>query len=193
MSAGARPIERRLFVGLDLDEVARDACARAAERLRAAGFAATYEDAAKFHVTLAFLGNVADVRCSDVVATMRQTALRRCAVDVVLDKLGAFPHERRPRIVYAGAREQGDGFRTLAAAVREAYEERGFHFFGDSVAHVTLARVKAPQRPLPPIDIVPIPVRFARLCAFESVFDKEKNTSRYEVFAQEVLGGSSEA
>ena len=45
-------------MGFALDETAREACAQAARRLRATGFAAGYEEPAKFHVTLAFLGNV---------------------------------------------------------------------------------------------------------------------------------------
>jgi 2'-5' RNA ligase len=180
-------IVRRFFVGIALDDAARKGCWEAAERLRATGFAANYEDPAKFHVTIAFLGNVEDSRCDEIVATLRQAAIRRPPVRVVLDKVGAFPHERKPRVVYAGAREQGADFRALAAAVREAYRWRGFEFADDSVAHVTMARVKEPIRPLPMVQIAPIDLRCASLSLFESIFDNVKNTSRYEVFGEQRL------
>jgi RNA 2',3'-cyclic 3'-phosphodiesterase len=184
---------RRFFVGVTLDETARNACANAARRLQATGFAARYEDPAKFHVTLAFLGNVDAGRSNQIVAAVRQAAAQRMPFAVHLDKLGAFPHERKPRIVYAGARDQGADFRRLAQGVREAFRDCGFDFAEDSVAHVTLARVKKPMRPLPLVEISPIPLRCDRLSLFESIFDKEKNTSRYEVLFREKLGSISEA
>ncbi len=193
MNRSGAPVERRLFAGIALDERARAACADVARRLAATGFAARYEDPAKFHLTIAFLGNVPAARCDDVVAAVREAAAQQSSIVVSLDKLNAFPNERRPRVVYAGAREQGAAFRRLAAAVREALGRRGFHFAGDAVAHVTLARVKAARRSLPRLEVAPIRVGCDDLSLFESIFDKEKNTSRYEVFSRETLGRISEA
>jgi 2'-5' RNA ligase len=110
---------------------------------------------------------------------------------VVLDKVGAFPHERRPRIVYAGAREQGGAFRLLSAGVRTEYAKLGFSFKDDAVAHVTIARVKDPCRPLPLIEIAPARLPIAALTLFESIFDREKNTSRYVVSATSALNVTS--
>jgi 2'-5' RNA ligase len=144
-------------------------------------------------VTLAFLGNVDRPRWSEVVAALPEAAAQCFPFCISLDKLGAFPHERKPRVVYAGAREQGAGFRALANAVRKAYRQRGFEFADDSVAHVTLARVKQPLRPLPLVEIAAIQLRCTSLSLFESIFDKEKNTSRYEVFVEERFASVSEA
>ena len=115
------------------------------------------------------------------------------AFSIVLDKLGAFPHERKPRVVYAGARDQGADFRFLAGTVRSAYARRGFAFGNDAVAHVTVARAKEPPRPLPLVEIAPIFLRCETLSLFESIFDKQKSTSRYEVLFEENLGAVSEA
>jgi 2'-5' RNA ligase len=48
--------KRRLFVGIDLNQRARNACAATSEKLRQTGFDAKYEPPEKLHVTLAFLG-----------------------------------------------------------------------------------------------------------------------------------------
>ncbi len=188
MNLSEKPAMRRFFVGIELDEAARDACAEAARLLLATGFAARYEDPAKFHLTLAFLGNVDAARSGEIVAAVRQAAAQLAPFAINLDKLGAFPHERKPRVIYAGAREQGADFRRLAQGVREVLQNCGFDFANDSVAHVTLARVKEPTRPLPLVEIAPIPLRCDGLSLFESIFDKEKNTSRYEAFFREKLG-----
>jgi 2'-5' RNA ligase len=106
---------------------------------------------------------------------------------VTLDKLGAFPHERRPRVVYIGARDQGALFRTLAANVRDAYAALGFDFNNDPVAHVTIARVKESKRPLPLVEFGPIAVDIRELSLFESLPDPAHRTSRYQLITRAPL------
>jgi RNA 2',3'-cyclic 3'-phosphodiesterase len=183
-----RPRKRRLFVGVALDDNARTASAAVSEALRGTGFTAKYEGAEKLHVTLAFLGFVEPSRCDAIAATLTACARRLEPFSVTLDKLGAFPHERRPRVVFIGAREQGAPFRDLAANVRGGYAELGFEFDNDPVAHVTIARVKESKRPLPLIEFAPITLRITALSLFESLPDPANKTSRYEVAASAAVG-----
>ncbi len=173
--------KRRLFVGIELDDIARDACAGVASRLSKMGYAAKYESPEKLHVTLAFLGYVQPARVTEIGSAL--CAAAQCVVrfNITLDKLGAFPHERTPRIVYVGARDQGAGFRRLASETRSRYKTLGFEFANDPVAHVTIARVKRPQRPLPLIEVAPIALQIERLALFESLPDPGRKSSRYEV------------
>lgn len=171
--------KRRLFAGIELDATSRDACAAVCEQLRNTGLTAKYEAPEKLHVTLAFLGYVEPARYASVVEALTAAATA-ASFGVTLDRIGAFPHERKPRVVYVGAREQGAPFRALAESIREAYGRLGFEFGNDAVAHVTIARVKPPHRPLPLIEFPPIPLRIDRLTLFESLPDKARNTSRYE-------------
>jgi RNA 2',3'-cyclic 3'-phosphodiesterase len=178
---------RRLFVGIVLDDAARAACEAAIDSLRRTGFAAKFEERDKLHVTLAFLGNVEDSRYDEIVGAMRLTAARCASFTVTLDKVGAFPHDRKPRVIYVGAREQGTAFRNLCATLRRAYADLGFFFKDDAVAHVTIARVKDTRRPLPLIEIGPTRLHVTALTLFESIFDQSKNTSRYIVSATSAL------
>jgi RNA 2',3'-cyclic 3'-phosphodiesterase len=171
---------RRLFVGIELDGSARSACAAVSSELRKSGFTAKYEAPEKLHVTLAFLGFVDPGRVEAVAAELASCARASRPFEVTLDKLGAFPHERRPRVVYVGAREQGAAFRALAARVRAAYGGLGFEFDKDSVAHVTIARVKESKRPLALIEFAPIQLTVRTLTLFESLPDAANETSRYE-------------
>jgi RNA 2',3'-cyclic 3'-phosphodiesterase len=176
-----REKKRRLFVGIQLNDASRAACARVSEALQRTGFAAKYEPAEKLHVTLAFLGSVAANRSEAVVAALAGVTARNAPFTLTLDKVGAFPHERRPRVVYVGAREQGAPFRNLAQSVRSSYTALGFQLGDDSVAHVTIARIKDPRAPLRSIEFAPIDFEVESLSLFESVFDPKPNTSRYEV------------
>ncbi|MBV8374565.1 MAG: RNA 2',3'-cyclic phosphodiesterase [Candidatus Eremiobacteraeota bacterium] len=180
-----------MFAGIALDDAVRAACEDVLDALRRTGFAAKFEEGNKLHVTLAFLGNVEDTRYGDVVAAMNAAAAHCAPFAATLDKVGAFPHERKPRIIYVGAREQGASFRALSAKLRSEFTQLGFSFNDDAVAHVTIARVKDPHRPLPLIDIAPVRLPVTALTLFESIFDKEKNTSRYVASATSDLSASA--
>jgi RNA 2',3'-cyclic 3'-phosphodiesterase len=184
---GAR--RRRLFVGIDLDGRARAGCAAVAQELRKIGFAGKYETPEKLHVTLAFLGFVEPQRYGEIAATLAGAGAATAPFILTLDKIGAFPHERRPRVVYVGAREQGSPFRSLANSVREAYARLGFEFHDDAVAHVTIARIKESKRPLPSIEFAAIRVEVRALTLFESLPDPARKTSRYEIGFQAALSG----
>jgi len=175
--------KRRLFAGIDLDPATRAACGEVAQALAKTGFSARYEAQEKLHATLAFLGFVEPQRLEAIAETLSTVAARLRPFTVGLDKLGAFPHERRPRVVFIGAREQGAAFRSLARAVRDAYASLGFDFNDDPVAHVTIARVKESKRPLPSVEFAPIPLKIAALALFESRPDPERKTSRYAIVA----------
>jgi RNA 2',3'-cyclic 3'-phosphodiesterase len=170
----------RLFAGIALDDATRAACAHVAGRLEGSGFPGRYDSPDKYHVTLAFLGNVESARFERISCVLDEAARQTDAFMITLDKLGAFPHERRPRIVYIGSRNQGAAFRTLALALRERYEAMGFTFKDDAVAHVTVARVKGGStKPLPLIDVEPIQSQAGEITLFESL--PAETTTRYVV------------
>jgi RNA 2',3'-cyclic 3'-phosphodiesterase len=180
---------KRYFAGVELDNASRSASASVTTRLCATGFPADFEGADKLHLTLAFLGNVADERFGELNGALERAAVGISSFDLTLDRLGAFPHERSPRIVYIGARQQGAGFRNAAGIVRAEYARLGFVFKDDAVAHVTIARVKgnAPTGPAPALDVEPITIAVAEIVLFESTFDPSKRTSRYEIAARALL------
>jgi RNA 2',3'-cyclic 3'-phosphodiesterase len=180
---------KRYFVGIELDDATRDACAAISERLLATGVSATFESAEKLHLTLAFLGNVDAARDGEIADAMRRAASEVAAFELVLDRVGAFPHERHPRVVYVGARKQGAGFRNAVGIVRSEYAHLGFAFKDDAVAHVTIARIKGNARivPAPAVDVAPIALSATEIVLFESIFDPSKRTTRYEIAARASL------
>jgi 2'-5' RNA ligase len=177
----------RLFAGIELDAATREACVRAQDQLRDAAFEARYEAAEKLHITLAFLGQVDAQRVREVEDAIDTVAAATQPFTLTLDKLGAFPHERRPRVIFVGARAHVASFRNLATALRGHYETLGFSFADDAVAHVTIARHKGGSaRPLPMLDIAAAQVAIGAIVLFESV--PEKQTTRYVVRHRAPLG-----
>ncbi len=172
----------KLFSGIDLTPTVRAKCCGVAERLRASALDARFEAPEKLHITLAFLGWVEPEAVEPVRNALAQTAQEIAPFDLTLDKLGAFPHERKPRVIWIGASEQDAAFRELSRTLRAAYEELGFHFEKESVAHITIARVKGGDAHLPSLDIQPMKLTVRELTLFESI--PAGRTTRYEVRAR---------
>jgi 2'-5' RNA ligase len=180
----------KLFTGIDLDRRTRESCAEISGRLQAQGLPAKFEPAQKLHVTLAFLGWVEPERVEAIEGVLRSVAFEFKPFTLTLDRVGAFPHERRPRVVWIGSRQQGEAFRALAHNLRDAYARIGFTFDKDAVAHVTIARIKGGHSHLPLLDIKPMRLRVRKLTLFESLPDGK--TTRYEPRAYAALQGGGE-
>lgn len=177
----------KLFAGIDLDSRARRECAQIAARLEAQGVRARFEPAEKLHVTLAFLGWVDADRLEPIVQTLQKMASACKPFTLQFDKIGAFPHERKPRVIWIGAHDQGEDFRELARSMRTQYADLGFSFEKDVIAHVTIARVKEGNAHLPMLDVKPIRLSVKELTLFESL--PAGRSTQYEVRLRAPLQG----
>lgn len=136
----------RLFFALPAPPEVQAAASRVIERLRGAG-EVKWVDPPLLHLTLKFLGEVPEERLEEITKAAVETA--NTAANFVLEcgGIGAFPHPRRPRVVWlgiggAGAEKLGRLAESLdrrLAKVGFAREEREFR------PHLTLGRVKGPK------------------------------------------------
>jgi len=148
--------EARLFVAVPLPEAARDTIAGAVDRVRRrleaadrAAFEAGGEPGGRvrwvrldgLHVTLRFLGGAAEERLEELRDVVDVAAAAATPFEVALDGAGAFPVPGRPRTLWLGIVEGGEGLAGLAAGVEDALvafgwprEERPFR------PHLTVAR-----------------------------------------------------
>lgn len=169
----------KLFAGIELDKRVRARCAQVAARLGTQGLQARFELEEKLHITLAFLGWVDPERVQDISDALDAAANAAAPFTLSLDKIGAFPSERRPKIIWIGSRDQGPAYRRLAQAARASFEPLGFTFEKDAVAHVTIARVKGGRAHLPLLEVGPVHVHVTHISLFESL--PAGPTTRYEV------------
>lgn len=179
------PYRPKVFAGIELDDRVRLQCAKVIARLEDHGLGARFEPSEKLHITLAFLGWVQPEQLSGIQEALQRAASVVRPFTLTLDTLGAFPHERRPKIVWIGARDQGAPYRALASSARKAYEPLGFSFDKDAIAHVTIARVKGGHAHLPMLDVKPMHLHVTKIALFESL--PAGPTTRYEVVARAPL------
>src|SRR5690348_2656265 len=142
----------RLFTALDLDDATRARAADAAARARvalerqASDLTARWVAPDSLHITLWFLGEVADDRAAAITQAL-SSPFEEQPFDVAIGGLGFFPPSRSPRVFWLGVHDGADRVAPLYREVGHRLaplgfepESRGF------TAHVTIARVKDPGR-----------------------------------------------
>ena len=102
--------------------------------------------AENLHVTLKFLGAVADEKLEEVRAALANIRSDQ-AVTLEFRGLGFFPNEKRPRVFWAGM-EASPNLKTLAADIEVAVEKLGIpREKREFSPHLTLARFEGPTLP----------------------------------------------
>jgi RNA 2',3'-cyclic 3'-phosphodiesterase len=158
----------RLFAGIPLDDAARTLVAAAVAALRQDGVRARWVPPANWHVTLAFLGDVDDDRYAAVAAAFH-LVVGQAPLALNLSCVGAFPGNKRPRVLWVGG-EQSAEFDATARAVRAAFAPLNFHFDDDDLqAHVTVGRANGAPLLLAPKLEAPFAMPVTRIALFESV------------------------
>ncbi|MHB8843168.1 MAG: RNA 2',3'-cyclic phosphodiesterase [Nitrospirota bacterium] len=136
----------RLFIAIELPDSIKQGIAKVQEGLRAAGANAGWTRPEGIHLTLKFLGEVAEDRVSDIMAAMTGAAQGTEKLTLEVAGAGAFPSGKNPRVLWIGVAGDIERLATLQAAVEDAMERLGFGREARKFSpHLTLARIKFPN------------------------------------------------
>jgi 2'-5' RNA ligase len=116
---------------------------------------ARWVEPAGFHLTLAFLGDVADPDLNGLCLAVAEGVREIPRFDLVIKGLGCFPDPERPRVLWVGI--EGD-LEALAAVQKAAFHAAtaiGYRPPDDRFhPHLTLARIKTGRGP--GVDVTPL-------------------------------------
>jgi RNA 2',3'-cyclic 3'-phosphodiesterase len=142
----------RLFVGIELPDDVKRAAGAAATDLRARleskapRVVLRWVDPANLHVTLWFLGEVADARASDVAAALNEPFPVN-AFELGFAAAGMFPYSAAPRALWLGIRSGAGELAELYAHTGSRLARLGFlPEKRPYSAHLTIARFKSVRR-----------------------------------------------
>jgi len=136
----------RLFVAINLPRDLRDAILAAAAPLRARPLPVRWVDPDGLHLTLKFLGEVADERLPEIVTALERACVGARPFPLEVGGFGAFPNPSRPRVVWVGC-ETAPPLELLQHGVERAFADIGFPVEGRPFRpHLTLGRAKADAR-----------------------------------------------
>ncbi len=185
----------RAFVALAFDADARSALTRATALLQREPWAegVRWVPAANLHLTLRFLGDIAQETVPGVLDALSARLDRIEPFGCALDSVALFPTRARPRAISAGLTE-ANALGELALMVEEAVvraghapETRGFR------AHITLGRLRrrAERKIDLAVELEQTPVAVREIVLLKSTLDP--GGARYSVLGRIALGGRDES
>lgn len=144
------PRTTRTFIALPLPGPIRSGLEGLQRSLGAEVAGARWVGPEAFHLTLAFLGDVADADLNAVCLAVSESARGHRRFDLAIRGLGAFPKPDRPRVLWAGVVGDLDALSAVQrdlydAAIRAGYRPADERFH----PHITLARLKPGRGPTP--------------------------------------------
>jgi 2'-5' RNA ligase len=134
----------RAFFALELGDAARAATLACSEQLRAlpGGEDVRFVKGENLHVTLRFLGHIAEARIAELVERVSEAIAGIPPFGLTLGAIHAFPNRRRPRVLVREVAPIAP-LEGLAAAVERGVRDAGFE--GEDRPfrpHLTLGRVR---------------------------------------------------
>ncbi len=138
----------RAFIAIDLPDDVRAAVGEAQARLKRAPtpLKISWTKPENLHITLQFLGYVEEAAVEKIRDALEQVAGRHRAFELVVAGAGAFPNEKRTRVLWVGCRDEAGQLKPLADSVQAAMAPLGFPpDRREFSAHLTLGRVKFPR------------------------------------------------
>lgn len=135
----------RTFIAIDLDNLTREALARLTRRMARALPTARTVAPETLHLTLAFLGELADARVTDAIEATREAAVGVAPFRLAPGRLGVFGPDYAPRVIWVAIGGQTGPLHALQRRLMRTLEAHGFALDSKPFApHLTLARLTAP-------------------------------------------------
>jgi 2'-5' RNA ligase len=135
----------RTFIGVDLGKALRDRCASLQENLSRTGADVKWVEVDNLHVSLLFLGEVDERDITPICRVVAESCAERDSFSLSVEKVGCFPHLRRPRVVWVGVGAGGAELVGLHDALEPPLQELGCYRREDRryTPHITLGRVRS--------------------------------------------------
>ncbi len=183
----------RLFIALPLPENIENLLGRIIDDLKPLSRAVKWVNSDIIHLTVKFLGETKPELVEPIKKALDRVAPDFSPIECSIDRLGAFPNLKRPRVFWAGLAGQKEILEKLARHVDLEMNALGFEKESRSFkAHLTLGRVKRDD-PMSELcqgvgnyKLVPEPLTFGKLILFKSTLTPRGPI--YEVLHRVPLG-----
>jgi len=131
----------RLFVGIKIEEKVVKELSKIQEELKKRSKGVRWVKKENLHLTLKFLGEIEGNKIGEVEEEIKKGIIGEKRFELSFERIGYFPNERRPKIVWIGIEEGRDNFIKIAERLNKRLnkfrkEERKI------IPHLTLGRLK---------------------------------------------------
>jgi len=136
----------RLFIAVEVDPAVRAKILREADRLRRFAPQAKWVNPSGMHVTLAFIGQLADERVPEVKTILEEVASRHAPLSLSAQGIGGFGASRHPRVLWIGLGGDISSLGNIKADLEQRLLPLGYEAEKRAFKpHLTLARARQMQ------------------------------------------------
>lgn len=139
----------RTFIAIEFPKEVRQQLTRISDtvqeelRVQHASSALRWTAVDKMHLTLRFLGETTKAQAQIIATGLREAANDHAPFALTIDRIGAFPNLRQPRVVWLGVGGDVQQLSTLQGTVEKAVQTAGFAAEDRPFSpHLTLARAQ---------------------------------------------------
>jgi 2'-5' RNA ligase len=170
-------VTKRLFLAVSLPDPVKKNLENCQRELNKCGAAAKWVKPENIHITLKFLGSVPQEKIKPLIKVIEKGFGRLKCFPAICDRIGYFPPDNAPKVVWAELTGEKNLFKDLSGAIEEILSKSGFpKEKREFQAHATLARLRSSRNALALIekinelnrDFKKMPVRIDNITLFES-------------------------
>jgi RNA 2',3'-cyclic 3'-phosphodiesterase len=134
----------RTFIAFDIPTEIREHISTFTEKLRKSHADVKWVNAKNIHITLKFLGDVAENLISEVANQVNDSIEAIKPFEIQIIGSGAFPNYKKPRIIWIGAQSPNNLLQSVASSLETNLAQLGFDKEDRPYApHLTIGRVKS--------------------------------------------------
>jgi 2'-5' RNA ligase len=170
----------RLFIAMPLPEKIEELLAEIIFDLKQIRSKVKWVTPKNIHLTLKFLGDTDEKKIPEIIEAIKKIGSDYKMVISEINKLGAFPNLRRPRVIWAGLDGSIDILAEIAGKIENEMEKAGFEKENRPFkSHLTLGRVKDNfgiadlTQAIEKYDFAPEQVVFDRIVLFKSTLTRQ--------------------
>ena len=133
----------RTFIAIEIPDKQKKIIGEFQRDLKKTNAAVSWVRPENIHITLKFLGDVSANKQGDVIDAVNATGKLHSPFTVEINKKGAFPDVRKPRIIWTGTGAGGEELRKIAESLEANLSAKGFpEERRPFKPHLTIGRVK---------------------------------------------------
>jgi 2'-5' RNA ligase len=181
----------RLFCAIELPDDVRHKISEYSEqiRIRLPGISASWTRETNFHLTIKFVGDVAEKRVADLSDAASRAAGEVTPFTIRIAGNGVFPQRNSPRVIWIGIDDPTGSLKLLHARLDEESEIAGFGRESRPYhPHLTLARIRNNKNSIALKELLQsnpfetIEIEVSELCVIKS--ELSSKGSRYTVLTR---------
>ncbi|MCD6472048.1 RNA 2',3'-cyclic phosphodiesterase [Candidatus Aerophobetes bacterium] len=133
----------RVFIALNISSSIREKIAEVQKRLKETENRVRWVNPAIIHLTLKFLGEIREEKLKEVFKAVEKVSSESSSFLMKIEGMGVFPNFSRPRVIWAGVREEEGKLQSLVSSLAKELKKRGFPEEKRGwTPHLTIGRIK---------------------------------------------------